>query len=745
MSSREYQKLTAHLKLPEYEETSSILNTRENFSVYEIKGESSILDAYSFDITFLSDDTINIDDIVDTSVELYIKDEQAPLNSKKIYGKVFKAKEKPNVARKKVYEITLVSPLHYLNLNQRYEIYQDKNVADIISEILNRYNDLLNIKIDVKVDLASIPTRHYTTQYEQSDFEFVKMLCEEEGFVLLFDYSTNNPFNITLCTLNEHATILSNPLECHYYESKKFATSNQIQDYYEKETPSLEYSMQLGDNANNLGDTQQSAQLRSDIKRYKLRDRLEELEESLYKDLTRYTKLDAQRGFAESKRIEGVSHELGLRDGISVRLEDKKVDKNIDAIILKAKYTAHFPNALDEYTISTKQDQEHSQYNVEFEAIEKDIIYIPQIKHQKQKISGLQTAIVSLNDKDTKKGANEIDVNEKGEIRVIFHFDEKKPTSCYIPLSNSFSGDGYGTQFLPRVNSEVIVSFINGDIDKPIIIGTLHNGENRHPYNLPKEKTQSFIKTQTTPQYEDKEGYNELLFEDKQGQEQLNLRAQRDYNLNVLNDSHTHIQNNEKTIIDADKELTVANDYTQTVGNDKRVNITGNQITTVEKEMLTTVKEDCRTNILKDSNTIINKTQTNIIEKDLSLKVEDKVSIYVEKDQKEKMLKSLFQKIEQSLGIETTNSYHLNAGTIRYEAQTVELVADDGVSLKVGGNVLTVDKSGIHLKAPVVDTASSNAGVVAPKIEMICVDVWKEAAKNGDSICLSCMLKGCEA
>ncbi len=102
---------------------------------------------------------------------------------------------------------------------------------------------------------------------------------------------------------------------------------------------------------------------------------------------------------------------------------------------------------------------------------------------------------MSNGESNTKDYENTIDVDEQGRIKVLFHFETNQTSSCYLRLSNFYSGTNFGSQFLPRVNSEVIVSFINGDPDLPIIIGTLHNGENKNPVNLPKEKTKSFIKT----------------------------------------------------------------------------------------------------------------------------------------------------------------------------------------------------------------------------------------------------------
>ncbi|WP_324172517.1 bacteriophage T4 gp5 trimerisation domain-containing protein [Sulfurimonas sp.] len=226
------------------------------------------------------------------------------------------------------------------------------------------------------------------------------------------------------------------------------------------------------------------------------------------------------------------------------------------------------------------------------------------------------------------------------------------------------------------------------------------------------------LKTQTTPQYEDKEGYNELLFEDKQGEELLSLRAQNDYELNVLNNSNTHIANNKKTIIDNDLELSVQNDSTQTIGNDKKVNILGNEIKTIEKEQILTIKEDQEIHILKDSNSIVNNNSFNVVQKDLTQRVKGFSTSFVEKDTQQKHLGSKYQQVGENLAIEVKKAYSLKAKTIKQAAKTIELDSAKGISLKVGGNVLTVDSSGIHFKTSNYDDNSANAGVTSKTVSI---------------------------
>ena len=495
MADGYHQEITANLRLLHYT-ANPLLTARSNgsFSVLSVEGDSGVSTPYSYTVTFISDDTINIEEIVDTEAQLNFNDSTNPLNSKKIYGKVYEAREASVVARKRRYIITLVSPLHYLSLNRRYEIFQNRPVVSVIQEIVGRYESLLNLKLDSKIDEQRLPSRQQCTQYAQSDLEFIKMLCESEGYVFLCDASLNEPYTVTLCELSEHAKVSSESSSATFNIAKQFHPSAQEQKYYERSRPSLDMRAVTGQHIHTplLGDNEFSQELRVNLVQERLRDRLDELEASRFKDLQRYAQIDSQRGHSATFSIEGSSDELFLSEGLQLTLKDAKSSKSIEAILLKLHYSAYFPNALDEY--KADGDNTTPQYSVTFEAIPKEIVYKPQELTPKPKIHGLQSAIVSGGDAATPEHANEIDVNEKGEIRVIFHFDKNRPTSCYVPLSNMASGDGYGTQFLPRVNSEVLVSFINGDIDRPIIIGTLHNGENRHAYNLPKEKTKSFIK-----------------------------------------------------------------------------------------------------------------------------------------------------------------------------------------------------------------------------------------------------------
>ncbi|AXX92260.1 type VI secretion system, syringe needle protein [Malaciobacter molluscorum LMG 25693] len=707
------QNIKARIRLINYRsDLPDILN--ESLSVYKLNGISKVNSPYEFEVVFVSEEFIEIEDIVDTDVELIIQDEINPIDKKSIYGKIYEASEDSVVAKKYLYKIKIVSPLYYLGLNNRYEIYHEKKVSTIFSEIINKYNQLLNINVDVKIDIKNEVTREYTTQYNQSDLEFLTMLCEEEGYSFIVEYSSNNPYNIVLCKLTEHAIINSYSSVSQFNHSKRFTATNIIEDYYDYSNPSLEYKIQTGAAiTSSIKDNQSTSQLRVDIKRNNLRDKLNVLDESLYKDLDKYNKIEAKREYVKSNLIKGTSQELVINDSLNIELEDERAKKVFDVIILEVKYNGIFPNALDEYIQNVNEKKKHElQYEVEFTSIPKDIDYVPAYTIIKPKINSVQTAIVASSNSNTKEDANTIDVDEQGRIKVLFHFEENKTISCYLRYSNFFAGNNYGAQFLPRVNSEVIVSFVNGDVDKPIIIGSLYNGENKVPYNLPKDKTKSYIKTNSMPQYEHKQGYNEILFEDKQGEELLSFRAQKDLKTHVLNDEYKHIENNSKLLVENDKEETIQKDSIITVGEEERKSIKANKILTVEKESITTIKNDCEEHYKQNLETLIKQNEKTYLERDVELRIKNILHKYIQKDVTDKYLQNLFVKIGKELRVDIEDGFHLNTSDLKVQASDNCLFdGANGISFKCGSNILTVDASGIHFNTQNFVDNSANGGV----------------------------------
>jgi type VI secretion system secreted protein VgrG len=551
-----------------------------SYSVLKLSGKSSLNAPYAYRVTFVSDAELSVEKLADTDAKIMLRDENSPMRKREIFGKIAEIGESTSVAKKQIYRATVVSPFYYLQFNKRYKIYQEMSVPEIIIAVVNASGHLLNLTVENRLDMHNFPKREICTQYNQSDADFVRMLAQEEQFAISFDSGGSAPYKMVLSHINEHAKPLGETLECSFNRAKGFAPTCQAEDFYDFEMPSIEYATEHGSSPESaeLADNGTSAQLRSELKVQTLRDRLERMEGSRMKDLMRYAKLDAAAGYGPAELISGRSESLYTDDSRSAELHEKETGKTTQAIITATTLTAEFPNALDEYVDETAEYAFH----VVFEAIPAGVPYVPEPKVVKPVISGIQTAIVASSSPDTPSGENTIDVDELGRIRLLFHFDRERPTSCYVRLGTIFSGNNWGAQFLPRVNTEVIVSFINGDIDRPVITGALYNGENAIPHALPDAKTRSYIKTNSMPADGEEQGYNELLFEDKSAEELLSLRAQKDYKLHALHDSAINIDNDQVEAVGNDESIAIGHDRTETVGNDESVSIGNNRTKSVE-------------------------------------------------------------------------------------------------------------------------------------------------------------------
>ena len=186
----------------------------------------------------------------------------------------------------------------------------------------------------------------------------------------------------------------------------------------------------------------------------------------------------------------------------------------------------------------------------------------------------------------------EIYTNEQGAVTVYFHWDRRgKPdhsASCWVRVAQGWNGDGFGFMAIPRVGQEVIISYLNNDIDKPIITGCTYNGRNRSPIDLPTHKTRTTFRTKTHKG----DGFNELRFEDKNGNEEIYLHAQKNLAINVLNSRGERINYDRTTSIGHDDELVVANNRTVTVEGNQAHKTTGSFQNKIEGDQHISISGD---------------------------------------------------------------------------------------------------------------------------------------------------------
>jgi type VI secretion system secreted protein VgrG len=197
-----------------------------------------------------------------------------------------------------------------------------------------------------------------------------------------------------------------------------------------------------------------------------------------------------------------------------------------------------------------------------FECIPLAVEWRPARRWPKPRITSMQTATV------VGPSGEEIHTDIHGRIKVQFHWDRENPanetSSCWVRVQQAWAGGGWGFWWVPRIGMEVVVQFVDGDPDRPLVTGSVYNATNELPYPLPDEKTKSTIKSNSSL---GGGGSNEFRFEDKAGSEQIYAHAQKDYNEVVEHDHNTLVHNCQTNTVDVDQTQTIGANQTETVHN----------------------------------------------------------------------------------------------------------------------------------------------------------------------------------
>jgi type VI secretion system secreted protein VgrG len=269
--------------------------------------------------------------------------------------------------------------------------------------------------------------------------------------------------------------------------------------------------------------------------------------------------------------VRGKTHNPGIRPGRRITITDHaRDDANAEFVVWKVNHQA----------------AQHTYTNT-FEAFPSDVPFRPARLTPAPRIHGCQTAMV------VGKSGEEITTDQYGRIKVKFHWDQRSPaddtSSCWVRVAQVWAGKQWGALFLPRIGQEVVVAFLDGDPDRPLVTGSVYNATTTVPYALPANQTRSTIKSDSS---KGGGGANEIRFEDKKGSEELFVQAQKDMVVSVLNndaltvkgtravevtgaETHTNKKGLAYTITD-DLELTVGGKLTLKVTGDVQLQVTGN-------------------------------------------------------------------------------------------------------------------------------------------------------------------------
>jgi type VI secretion system secreted protein VgrG len=532
-------------------------------------GREELSRLFSFRLDMLSEsDGLAAKDIVGKSVTWTVKhtDGSSP---RYFNGHVSRFTAGPKGMRDlRHYQAEVVPWLWFLTRTADCRIFQNKTAPQIIEQI---FKDLGFTAYKLSLQ-GSYAKREYCVQYRETDFNFVSRLMEEEGIFYFFKHESGK-HTLTLadqksayadCAENEVAysggTLIPNHINRweHGYE---FRPGKWAQTDYNFETPSTDL----------MTNTTTTVPL-ADAKKFEVYDYPGEY--AVKGDGTSLTKVRMEEEEAAYEVAHGASGCRTFTPGskFTLKKHDCTSEQGKGYVLTALEHAA-----VDEtYTAGASGAQTYSNT---FTCIPATVQFRPARTTPRPTVKGPQTAVVV----GTK--GEEIYTDKYGRVKVQFFWDREgkkdENSSCWIRVSQGWAGKNWGIVFLPRIGQEVVVDFLEGDPDRPLITGRVYNAEQMPPYALPANQTQSVLKTRSSKQGAT-DNFNELRFEDKKGSEEVYFHAEKNFNRVVENNDTLKVGFEKKD--KGDQTIQVFNDRTLTVGNDRTTTVEkGNDTLTVQK------------------------------------------------------------------------------------------------------------------------------------------------------------------
>jgi type VI secretion system secreted protein VgrG len=486
------------------------------------------------------------------------------------------------------YRATVVPWLWFLTRVADCRIFQDKTVPEIIEQIF-RDRGFTDFENGLS---GKYRTWEYCVQYRETDFNFISRLMEQEGIYYFFKHEDGKHSLILADSASAHEPYPEfEQLEYHPAD-KGTLTEECISDWVvETHLQPCSYALNDFDFKNPKGDLQ----ARTKVSRghtaadFEIYDYPGEYAETSHGE--EYTKKRIEELQAQYEVATAGSDSRGICAGFNFSLTDHpRDDQNDEYLITSANYTIKGDDIFSSGTTSSD-----CTFSCSFTAIKSSQPFRSPRTTPKPKVSGPQTAIV------VGPSGEEIYTDEYGRVKVKFHWDRyskaDENSSCWIRVAHVWAGKSWGAIYTPRIGQEIIVEFLEGDPDKPIITGRVYNDQAKPPYDLPGNKTISTLKSNST---KGGEGFNEIRFEDKKGEEQIYIHGEKNLDIRVKNDRYETIEHDHHLIVENEKfeqvkshrNEFVEQNHIEEIGQDRNLTVKGKEAKEVGKSLSLTVKGD---------------------------------------------------------------------------------------------------------------------------------------------------------
>lgn len=629
-----------------------------------------------------NDENVDLQDFVGESMTLTLEEETGDGKVEHHFSGICISAEFVGYYQGDLHLVAEVRPwLWFLTRTSENRIFQDKTAPEIIKSVLGDYGFTADLIERLQEAYAK---RDYCVQYRETDFDFISRLMEEEGIYYFFRQDEKKLKLVLADGVQAHKTAKGKAEIPFFFREQKGYRRDQDHIFewggrtavtsgkvtlmdYDFEKPKIDLkkvkSIPLGKHGH---------------KTYESYDYPGHYREPGLGETRARVRMEAEA--AQHLRSRAMGNPRGLRAGNTFTLkEHSRSEANQEYLVVSMIHHLQietdyedtevrqnpFLEKEDQLDTKTSEDGRQDTYRCEFEVIPGKVPFRAPLDTQWPAISGLHTAVV------TGPGGEEIYTDEYGRIKVQFHWDrlgkKDENATCWVRVVMPWTGKNWGMIHIPRIGNEVVIQFEEGNPDRPICTGMIYNGENKPPYALPTNMTQTGIVTRSTKQGSIST-FNELIFEDKKDAEFVRFQSERDYMQTIKNDATITIGQEHK-----DK-----GDLTQTIHRNKTETLkTGDHTFTVEagNQTINIKKDHTETIEGKSTNTITgNYTQT------------------IKQGNIAREVKTGHENVKISMG---NHSLKTALGSITEEAM-------QKIEMKVGSNSIKIDQMGVTIKGMMI-------------------------------------------
>ncbi len=676
------------------------------------------------------------------------------------------------------YRIRVAPALWWLTRVQHSRIFQEQAVPDILVEVLREAG------VQARLSLSgSYAAREYCTQYRETDFAFISRLMEWEGLFYFFEHSEAG-----------HTLVISDKPSAH--EPLPGGAVLPLRDRDDRSADGeylylLERVHRLRPGAVHLKDfdfEKPTLDVSGKAKSLEGKPALE-----IYDYPGEYVApgvgkqaamVRMEEGVQAARTLDGESVAPGLTPGYFFEVQDGGGDVG-EYTVVEVVHSGQMPET------AGGREAHGLLYRNRFRCMPRRVPFRPRRLTPTPSIPGVQTATV------VGPAGEEIHTDKHGRIKVLFHWDREgardDKSSCWVRVGQAWGGVGWGAQYLPRIGQEVLVRFLEGNPDRPLVSRAVYNGENPTPYTLPDEKTKSTLKSASSL---GSNGFNELRLEDAADAEEIFVHAQKDEDLLTENDKDQQVLGHEDLLVKKDRSRTVEGNQRLDVRFDDSSRVDGNQSLQVRGDRTTRIQGSHTESVVRDQSITVSKnfkaditrTVTESVGAARTLKVGKDYTIdvtgalneevgglksvdvskdrleYVEGDRQETVVKDSEAKVTGAFQTEVEGEVSLTVGTSwkdtvngktrlaitktsDWSTQTFELKADKFSIIVNEKQIVVVEKSGQFKFFPkTITLEGSDVTVKGSKVKKLeagsppnaQVEVLRIAAISGVPFCEQC-------